>query len=196
MSKAWKPAKPTVELQPSRIRREPVSIRREPAQEQKKLAPRSRELEMWIGVAGIALFAIVIAMVTAGFSIITGHGDKDTAPPPHAEQFLRCGIGDGSDCVVDGDTIRIDDQTVNIAGIEAPKVLGAQCDKEAQRGGQSVEKLLELLNSGKVTTGGNVTEADGQARTKVLVNGADVATAMINAGAAREYGTITDGWCS
>jgi len=189
VSKAWKPAKPTVELRPSRIRREPV-------REEKKIAPpRSREFEIWIGVTGIALFAVVIAMVTVGFSIITGHGGNDAPPPPHAEQFLRCGIGDGSDCVVDGDTIRINDATVNIAGIEAPRVVGAGCDEEAQRGGAAVEKLLELLNSGKITTAGNVTEADGQVRTKVLVNGADVGTAMINAGAAREYGSDPN-WCS
>ena len=196
VSKAWKPAKPTVELRPpSRIRREPVSIRREPAREEKKVAPRSREIEIWIGVAGIALFAVVIAMVTIGFSIITG-SDDDAPPPVHAEQFFRCGIGDGSNCVVDGDTVRIADETVNIAGIEAPKVLSAKCEKEGDRGGESIEKLLQLLNSGKVTKGANVVEEDGQVRTKVLVNGADVGTAMINAGAAREYGTVVGGWCS
>jgi micrococcal nuclease len=189
VSKAWKPAKPTVELRP------PSRIRRDPVREEKKVAPRSREFEIWMGVTGVALFAVIIAMLTVGFSIITG-SDDDAPPPVHSEQFLRCGIGDGSDCVVDGDTIRIDDETVNIAGIEAPKVVSAECDKEAQRGGEAIEKLLQLLNSGKVTKGANVVEADGQVRTKVLVNGTDVGTAMINAGAAREYGTVVGGWCS
>lgn len=188
MSKTLKPAKQAVELRPSRIRRDPV-------REVKKPAPRSREFEIWVGVTGIGLFALAIVMVTVGFSVITGSGSNSAAAKPVQTEFLRCGIGDGSNCVVDGDTIRIDDAAVQIAGIQAPRLRGAGCDQEAQRGSEAVENLLQILNSGKVTTGGSVRDIDGQVRTRVLVNGADVGVAMLDAGAARSIGTDPE-WCA
>lgn len=189
MSKQWNPRKPTVELRPSRIRRDPRLI--QPIEE-KKVAPLSHEQEIWLGVTGIVLFAMAIAVATAGFSLVTGRGGA--APPPPTQQFFRCGIGDGANCVIDGDTIRFADQAVSIAGMEAPRLQTAECAQEAARGSQSAERLTEILNSGKVTLAGAVNEPDGRLRRKVEVNGQDVATAMIDAGAAKAPGS-GGGWC-
>lgn len=195
MSKQWKPGKKIVALQPavrpSRIRRDPLLADKP----HKKAAPISREREIALGVAGIVLFAIVITIVTVGFSAILGHNDGAVAAPVSSGQFLRCDVGDGSNCVVDGDTIRIADETVEIAGMEAPHVQSAHCDREAQRGTDAVERLLQILNSGKVTSAGNVREPDGTLRRKVLVDGQDVGVAMVNAGVARDYGS-GQGWCA
>jgi endonuclease YncB( thermonuclease family) len=192
VSKQWNPKKPTVELRPSRIRRDPRLIA--PIEEKKKVAPITREQEIWLGVTGIVLFAMAIAVATAGFSLVTGRGGAAAPPPPPAQQFLRCGIGDGANCVIDGDTIRFADQPVSIAGMEVPRLQTAECANEAARGSQSAERLTEILNSGKVTLGPAVNEPDGRLRRKVEVNGQDVATAMIDAGAAREAGS-TLAWC-
>jgi endonuclease YncB( thermonuclease family) len=191
VSKQWNPKKPTVELRPSRIRRDPRLIA---PIEEKKVAPITREQEIWLGVTGIVLFAMAIAVATAGFSLVTGRGG-DAAPPPPTQQFFRCGIGDGANCVIDGDAIRFADQPVSIAGMEAPRLQTADCANEAARGSQSAERLTEILNSGKATLGGAVREEDGRLRRKVEVNGQDVATAMIDAGAARAAGS-SGGWCS
>src|SRR5437764_1233843 len=93
-----------------------------------------------------------------------------------------------------GDTIMLADQKLEIAGIETPNGASARCPAEAQRASQSVERLLQILNSGKVTAAGPVRELDGQLRTKVEVNGRDVAESMINGGAARTYGSGLT-WC-
>jgi endonuclease YncB( thermonuclease family) len=190
VSKPKQPARQGVALRPSRIRREPLRI--EPLQ--KKAEPPSPERDIWFGVAGVVLFALIIACVTVGFSAITGHGDSAGAKPVNVDQFGRCDVGDQPNCVIDGETIQIAGKTVKIAGIEAPKIRSAGCAQEAERGGEAVEGLLAILNGGPVAAAGDVREPDGQVRTKVEVDGRDVGVAMINAGLARTYGSDPS-WC-
>ena len=179
-----------VEVRPSRIRRDPLLVR---PIETKKKPPRSREFEMWIGVAGIALFGAAIAAATMGFSVITA-SDKDDAPIAPSTAFGSC---EGNpNCVVDGDTIRLAGQTVQIAGIATPDIHVPQCSAEGELGARAVQKLTALLNGGKVTLGATARDADGVMRTTVLVNGHDVAAAMIDAGVAQERGSIEPEWCS
>ena len=192
MSKPWTPRKPTVELRPSRIRREPPRV--EKKAEAKKARPVSREQEIMLGIAGVVLFAIIIAIVTIGFSAITGHDDP-TAATDQSQQFVRCGVGDGSNCVIDGDTVRIADETVEIAGMDAPKLRSAACAAEAERGAEAVERLIELLNGGKVEIAGNLRGPDGQLKTRVTVDGRDVGAAMVASGAARDPASGPASWC-
>jgi endonuclease YncB( thermonuclease family) len=193
VSKHWKPGRQTVGLQPaarpSRIRRDPLLMK--PIE--KKVAPPSREQEIWLGVAGIVAFALAISTAMMGFSAITGKNSGAVAAPIQAEKFGDC--NGGPNCVIDGETIRVGGDTVKIAGMRAPKIRAARCDAEEQRGVKAVEELTALLNSGKVTTGDDVREPDGQMRTQVLVNGQDIAAAMIAANMAREAGTAPPSWC-
>ena len=187
VSKPLKLTKPTVELRPSRIRRQPVPVQKTPE-------PPSPEREVLGGIAGIALFAVALAVLIVGVSVATiFHADPGAAA--RAARFGQCYDAEGSNCVLDGDTIYLEGQRIEIAGLKAPKIQGAQCDQERSRGIDSAVRLADLLNSGKVTLGPSVREPDGQLRTKVEVGGNDVGTAMINAGMAREYGN-TNGWCS
>lgn len=186
MSKPLKLTKQTVELRPSRIRRQPVPVPKTPE-------PPSPEREVLGGIAGIALFALALAVLIVGVSIATIMHD-DPAAAARAAKFAQCYDAEGSNCVLDGDTIYVQGQKIEIAGVIAPKIQGAQCDEERSRGIDSAVRLADLLNSGKVSVGATVREPDGQLRTKVEVGGNDVATAMINAGMAREYGN-TNGWC-
>ena len=193
MSKHWNPGRKTVALQPaprpSRIRRDPLLVK--PIE--KKVAPPSREQEIWLGVTGIMLFALAIAAAAMGFSVITGKDSGAVAAPIQTEKFGDC--TGGPNCVIDGETIRVGGDMLKIAGMRAPKIRAARCDAEEQRGVKAVEELTALLNSGKVTTGDEVREPDGQTRTEVLVNGQDVAAEMIAASAAREAGSLPPSWC-
>lgn len=190
MSKHWKPRRRTVELGSSRIRRDPLLI---PEPPKKRAAPPSRESEILLGAAGVTGFAIAIAVLIMAFSAITSQGDGQVAAP-ESTQFVRCGVGDSPNCVIDADAIRLDGQSVRIAGIDAPSVRSPQCAREGERGREAVERLIRLLNSGTVVQGGNVREFDGSIRTKVLVDGRDVGATMIAAGVARsEEGSRS--WC-
>jgi len=193
VSKHWKPGRETVALQPaprpSRIRRDPLLVK--PIE--KKVAPPSRDQEIWLGITGILLFALAITVATMGFSVITGKDSGVVAAPIQAEKFGDC--TGGPNCVIDAETIRVGGDTVKIAGMRVPKIRSARCDAEEQRGVKAVEELTALLNSGNVTIGDEVREPDGQLRTQVLVGGQDVAAAMIAASAAREPGTVPPSWC-
>ena len=71
MSKIWKPAKKTVELdpavRPSRIRRDPPLA--QPVQ--KAVNPYPTEREVWTVVIGVVAFAIAIAIIIIGISDAT-----------------------------------------------------------------------------------------------------------------------------
>ena len=187
MSKHWNPKKATVELAPgSRIRRQPVIVQKAPE-------PPSEQQEVIGGIAGILLFAIALAVLIVGVSVATIF-HEDPAAAARAAQYGQCYNAAGDNCVLDGDTIYVAGQRVDIAGIAAPKIQGAKCDDERTRGIDSAVQLADLLNGGKVTLGPTVREPDGQVRRKVSVGSRDVGVAMINAGAAREYGD-SSGWC-
>lgn len=69
MTKPWKPDKKTVELRPSRIRRNPVHV-----EEEKRLDGvqwRTPEWEIRLAMIGVVLFALAINVVSIGISAIT-----------------------------------------------------------------------------------------------------------------------------
>ena len=188
MNKPLKLTKKPIELAPgSRIRRQPVPVQKAPE-------PPTPEREVLGGIAGITLFAVALAVLILGLSIATlFHEDPSAAA--RAAQFGQCYDAQGSNCVLDGDTIYVEGQKIEIAGLKAPKIQGAQCDEERTRGIDAAVRLASLLNSGKVSVGPSIREPDGQLRQKVEIGGNDVASAMIGAGVARDYGN-TNGWCS
>ena len=67
-----KPAKPTVELKPSRIRREPVRAA-EPTGPAAKAWWNPSERETWIVVVGVVLFAIALTALSIGIGEVTSH---------------------------------------------------------------------------------------------------------------------------
>jgi endonuclease YncB( thermonuclease family) len=186
VSKSWTPAKPTVELRPSRIRRDPPR----PA---KIVEPVSTERETWFGVLGITLFALAITSIIIGFSAWVLQSEAPAASAPEA-RFGRCGADLEPDCVIDGDTVRMSGATIAIAGMVVPRLNDARCTAEEDRGAAAVEGLVKLLNGGVVTSGTSVVGADGKPRTTVLVDGQDVAAAMIAQHLARPDGG-SDDWC-
>jgi endonuclease YncB( thermonuclease family) len=184
-------AKATVELRPSRIRRDPVRIE---AERPRKVRRRSREQDMWLGIAGVSLFAGAIAMATFGLSVISAPDASAGAATAAAQRFGPC--EGGPNCVVDGETIRIAGQTVKIAGIETAPLQSAKCPDQEILAARAIETLTGLLNSGKVSVGAEFRDSDGAPRRTVLVDGKDVAAAMISAGVAEAPGNLQGSSCA
>lgn len=182
MSKHWKPGKKTVELspapRPSRIRREPVRLNPNvPAKPQRPI--NYREIELYGGIAGILLFAALIAAMIIGLAIFTVFRD-DPAADARALQFSQCYNAQGPNCVLDGDTIYVDNKRVEVAGIDAPGIADAKCDAEHDRGIAAATELAMILNSGPVTLGEPFRDSlTGRTVRKVEVKGRDVAPRMI-----------------
>ena len=192
VSKHWTPRKKTVELRSSRIRRDPVRLVENPSQVT-RTAVRSREQEMWGGVIGVLLMAMTLLTVIVGVSIATILHD-DPEADARAGQFGQCYSG-GSNCVVDGSTIYVGGNMIEIAGVDTPAIQDARCPKERERGIDTATRLAELLNSGSVTVGGAFRDPYGRWVQKVQVNGEDIGDKMIAIGLARPYYGNNQGWC-
>lgn len=188
MSEPLKPGRQTVALRPSRIRRDPVRL-------EKQVEARSEELEILGGVAGVVLFAVIIAVLTIGISAATIF-KTDPAATAQAARFGQCYNSQGGDCVIDGETIRVEGRKVAIAGIEAPGIGDASCPEERSRGIDSAVRLADLLNSGAVSVGPAFRDPYGRDVAKVQVDGSDVGRRMISADLAREYRGEKPDWCA
>lgn len=148
---------------------------------------------MWLGVAGIILFAVVLATVIFGISAATIVED-DPAADARAAQFDQCYNG-GANCVADGDTIYVAGEKVVIAGIAAPRIQDANCSDERSRGIDTAVRLANLLNSGTVTLGTAFRDPYGRRVRDVQVRGEDVAQRLLNDGLAREYTGERPNYC-
>lgn len=71
MIKSSKREKPTVELRPSRIRRDPPASAASAAEAEKKLHWQSNEREIWLAIAGVVAFALAIDIVLVAISAWT-----------------------------------------------------------------------------------------------------------------------------
>lgn len=173
----------------SKIRRDPVRIGPAPAAEAK---PYSPEREIWRTVAGVTAFGLAAVALAVGIGAITRQ--VAAAPRPAPPPFRQCYEGGGPTCVLDGDTIFINRERLDIAGMDAPEVRGATCPQERTRGIAAALRLAELLNDGKVVVGAPERAADGQLLRKVMVDGRDVSAVMVGGGFARKYGHGLK-WC-
>ena len=188
MSKHWKPVKKTIELatpaRPSRIRRDPVQLNPNlPARPQRPV--NYRERDMYLGIAGILIFAAVIGAVIVMAAMFTVLHD-DPAADARAAQFNQCYAAAGPNCVEDGGTIYMNGTRIEIAGIDAPAINGAKCDLERDRGIGAATLLAMVLNSGPVSVGPAFTDQSGRTVHKVEVKGRDVAQTMIEQDAVHE----------
>jgi endonuclease YncB( thermonuclease family) len=195
VSKHWKPGKTTVQLKaavrpaarPSRIRRDPVPINvNVPARPQRPL--NHREREMFLGIAGILIFATAIGAAVLMLAMFTVFRDDPAADARYA-QFNQCYVAAGPNCVLDGGTIYVGGQRIEIAGLEAPKINDSKCDQEHDRGIQAATELALLLNSGPVTVDAPFRDQSGRVVRKVEVKGRDVALRMVDQDLAHQAGS-------
>jgi endonuclease YncB( thermonuclease family) len=111
--------------------------------------------------------------------------------------FGLCHTGGGTNCVVDGDTIWLEDQNIRIADIDAPETHDYGCAAEQALGARATRRLHELVNSGAITLGSIDRDADryGRKLRLVFVNGKSVGDTLVNEGLARPYGRGKQPWC-
>lgn len=197
MSKHWTPAGQRTQLRPSRIRREPVRL--EPVRELTraeldKVEARSRAREVWGGVAGVVVIAMAVAALAVGIGALTFSQFALGVDVPDAPLFGQCYNSDSANCVLDGDTIRVGGETVEVAGVKAANIHGAKCEDERSHGIDAAMRLAGLLNSGKVSLGRAFTDPLGRAVREVRVNGQAIAPTLIDDGVAHRPDD-DDGWC-
>jgi len=78
--------------------------------------------------------------------------ERTLAAPPSATErvaarrFGLCHEGGGRDCVVDGDTFRLDGERIRIADIDTPETHPPRCAEEARLGEAATQRLRALLS--------------------------------------------------
>jgi endonuclease YncB( thermonuclease family) len=195
MSMHWNPGKATVDLKQVGAKPRP-SIRRVPVAAPKKIITRrSDETETWLGIVGVVSIAgIIVGAIGAAAYVTFFKGDPDAEAA--ARSFSQCYAAQGPNCVVDGNTIRMGAETVQIAGLDTPRVIGYRCEAERSAGISAAVGLLDLLNTGAVTLGDPFRDRGGRNVRKVFVKGQEVRDAMIEQGLGRRYDPeSTKGWC-
>lgn len=97
--------------------------------------------------------------------------------------------------VLDGDTIRIDGETIRVMNIDAPEIHPCRCQAECDLGYRAKE-FTERFLSGPVTLE-RASRRDRYNRVlaKVSVNGNDLGEALIGAGLARKWTGRRLPWC-
>ena len=116
--------------------------------------------------------------------------------------FTRCGTGRGPLCVVDGDTLKLDQRTIRLVGLDAPEVR-ARCAVEAQGAERATAVLQRWVNAAPfelVPRLDSPTDKYGRelmtARRTVRGQPETAAQVLIEAGVARAYlGDARAGWC-
>ena len=111
--------------------------------------------------------------------------------------FGFCHTGGGYNCVVDGDTIWLEGQSIRIADIDAPETHEFGCPQEKALGDRATQRLQQLVNSGAVTLTSIDREEDSYGRKLrlVYVNGISVGDTLVVEGLARYYRGGKRSWC-
>jgi len=131
---------------------------------------------------------------------LLGLGGASGAPgaAPVATRFGRCGRGVVGDCVVDGDTFRLNGEKIRIADIDTPETHPPRCAREARAGERATERMRALLNEGPVTLEPYKRPYDRYGRRLAVVtrDGVSLGERLVAEGLARRYdGGHRRGWC-
>ena len=104
--------------------------------------------------------------------------------------------------VIDGDTLRIGDEVIRLATIDAPETRGAECLSESLLGELASRRLSELTD-GRILTVRRGDPADGRTvdrygRTLGLVfaDGRDIAQVLVDEGLAMPWTGRRIDWCA
>ena len=101
--------------------------------------------------------------------------------------------------VIDGDTIRSDEERIRLEGIDAAEIGHAKCEAERRLAILAKHRLEQLLGSGDVDIRRNAhpkpPDRYGRTLARVLVDGEDVACILIKEGYARPWTGRREDWC-
>jgi endonuclease YncB( thermonuclease family) len=101
--------------------------------------------------------------------------------------------------VIDGDTIRSEEEHIRLEGIDAAEIRHAKCEAERRLALLSKHRLEELLGSGSVDIRRNEhprkPDRYGRTLAQVLVDGTDVGCVLIKEGYARPWRGRREDWC-
>nr|WP_137677294.1 thermonuclease family protein [Parerythrobacter lutipelagi] len=114
-------------------------------------------------------------------------------------RFSRCSFGSRANCVVDGDTVWLGGEKIRLSDINTPEIGDPDCAYEKQLGERATERLIALLNSGRVQVIDPSDSPDRDRYDRLLrelhVSGASVGDTLVREGLAEEWQGFRRDWC-
>lgn len=120
------------------------------------------------------------------------------AQPPPQQMFRACAYSGQTNCVIDGDTIRLGGAKIRLADIDAPETFSPKCAAEAALGQRATNRLIDLLNAGPVTVGpfGTRDQDDYGRKLRVVArDGRSLGEVLVQEGLAQRWSAPRRGWC-
>lgn len=108
-----------------------------------------------------------------------------------------CQSGRGSDCIIDGDTFRLDGQSIRIADIDTPETRDYACDGERAQGELATRRMRDLLNAAPFELMPYARDTDQYGRKLRIVTrgGQSLGQVLVAEGLARPWDGARHSWC-
>lgn len=108
-----------------------------------------------------------------------------------------CRNGQGSDCVIDGDTFRLAGESIRVADIDTPETRDYGCAAEKALGDRATLRMRQLLNAGPFELQPYERDEDQYGRKLRIVtrDGQSLGQLLVNEGLARLWDGSRHSWC-
>ena len=130
---------------------------------------------------------------------VSSIGDKTRTRQGDGRRYPVCsGRAARTNCVVDGDTFRIDGTTIRISDIDAPETHPPRCAHEADLGDRATRRLAELLSAGpfRLVRADRDIDRYGRQLRVVIRDGRSIGKVLVAEGLARAWSGKRRPWCS
>lgn len=148
-----------------------------------------------------ALLAVAFVAAAAVGSVALPHLLPTTSAVRVADivslTLPMCQGGRGQNCVIDGDTFRLDGQSIRIADIDTPEVRNYRCPAEKALGDRATARMRQLLNAGPFELAAYARDEDQYGRKLRIVtrDGQSLGQVLVAEGLARPWDGARHPWC-
>lgn len=129
---------------------------------------------------------------------VSSIGDKTQTKRGDPRRYPICrGGGGGDNCVVDGDTFRMDGATIRISDIDAPETHPPRCAYETDLGDRATRRLSRLLSahSFQLVRADRDLDRYGRQLRVVIRDGRSIGKMLVAEGLARPWTGKRRPWC-
>lgn len=173
-----------------------VRLHRE-ARQARFRAKASRRFGFGIGMLWAGAFLAVAAVASFALPYVMPAQQAARGPDIVSLTLPMCRNGRGSDCVIDGDTFRLDGQSIRVADIDTPETRDYGCAAEKALGDRATARMRQLLNAGPFELQPYERDEDQYGRKLRIVtrDGRSLGQILVAEGLARTWEGARRPWC-
>jgi len=159
--------------------------------------PARRRFNFGVLALVVAVFFAVAAIGSIALPYLPPLLPAARGPDIVVLTFPMCQAGRGSDCVIDGDTFRLDGQSIRIADIDTPETRDYGCAAEKALGDRATKRMRQLLNAGPFELEPYDHDEDQYGRKLRIAtrDGQSLGQVLVAEGLARTWDGARHPWC-